>query len=141
MTLLIGAAAHCMQEFPTQVRAKEYLMTKMLMSSPEWKYAHRCDVDHLSSIPKVEMDETLPLSTFYVPGILMLPYTVSTESIFIYLIVDILLYIGEALLQFIKAFYLNFCQSLSKMEPQWKETSRRIFSSLLVYIHMGSYLE
>ena len=47
--------------------------------------------------------------------------------------IDFLLYFGEALLQLIEAFYSNFCQSLSKLQPQWKDTSKKLFSSLLVY--------
>ena len=55
---------------------------------------------------------------------------VNLTSIFI---VDILLYFGEALLQCIESFYSNFVYST--MQPLWKETSLRMFSSLLVCCH------
>lgn len=65
MTYLMDAAAHSMQGFPAKVEAEEYLTTKMLLGSPEWKYAHCCSVDSVNSVPKVEMsDET----TLFVPG-------------------------------------------------------------------------
>ena len=65
MTFLLDAAAHCMQELPTQVE-EQYLTTKSLLISSQWKFSHCC---RGLCVPKVVMnDDDLPSSTYYLPG-------------------------------------------------------------------------
>ena len=69
MTSLIDAAAHHLQELPTQVE-EQYLTTKSLLISSQWKFGHHSGGNSLLDIPKVVLsEENRHSSTVYLPGI------------------------------------------------------------------------
>ena len=69
MATLVDSAAQCMLDM-SPGDDREYLATKRLLISSQWKFAHCCSTRGLADVPKVSIidDQLQPTLTVHLPG-------------------------------------------------------------------------
>lgn len=128
---LLDSAAVCMLEMSTDDDT-QYLATKRLLISPQWKFAHQCVVA-MDDIPIVNVtggNQLQPSLSVHLPGTVLL-CNLHQRAPLSFFTIDVLLYLGEALLQLVVEFYTNLFRPHSTSDCEYS-TSKKMLAALLV---------